>query len=383
MEKKLLCALLIIGSFIVFSTAAGSMPVSWNNTPIQELDTCDAPPPTNFHVTGRGLDFITVAWNPAWAGATHTLVVFTKSSNNNWVLLDTFFNVPGTGYTVQSVSFNDECKLVISTNCLSGERSIYVIEEIDKIIIELDVAGRRPKNPVKLDGCVGVSLEDFEWVGFQVNSLDGNQTKSNMFELKIISTLNEKNVKINRVFENIRIYAVDKNNFWPSPKRFTPNPFKMAYLTEQGIPEDIGFVGLTTILYNPLHVELCKFLDYPWDDLYEYSIYVAAEVYPPHPPEGTNDERENRKVQFANYQTIKVQNPFGETISAFFPPNFKSNEKVKFQLFNLNGQQILNFNETNFEGQVFLPAKEVQNGTYFLRIFTEFDVFNFKIIKTN
>ena len=266
---------------------------------------------------------------------------------------------------------------------MTGERSINIAEALDKIIIELDVAGRRPKNPVKLNDCVGVGLSDHEWVGFQVNSVDGDPLKSNLFELKITTVKkNERKVNINRVFDIIKIYAVDEIDQYPSPTRKTANPFKIADFTQEGFSEAIGYVGLTTILYAPTVVELCKIIEKDWDDNFEYSIIVAEEVFPLSTPDEINVDREGGVKNLPNDHGVKVQTPFVETLAVFFPPFFQIGGKTRIQLLDINGKKILDYREMNIEDQIFLPANDLPAGIYLVRIFTDNDVLFVKTIKS-
>lgn len=365
---------ILFGSLhFVYTPLSGSNePLILENTKIR-VETCDVPPPDSFRVISRGPNFISVTWQPTAATNTHTITVLTKTDTTEWVLLGTFHNIPGSSYTVSSVPFDVECKLIIATNCPDGQPSTQTKSCIDKIILELTTGGRRPYNPKPIS-CTNILYNNWEWVGFLVLQ-EGTYAPSNMFEIKVIGD----KIQIKRVFDPTVVYATLDDNTFPGLPKYPPNPFKLIKKIPNALIEDIGRLAVTK---SGVSLDICQAASNPvWNNSFSFTVMKADAVYgfaPPPPFEYSDRSVRNPTPKIGK---IKAQSPFKETLNIFVDQPNQVERNVSIRLLNTNNQIVLEQEvQTPFE-QISLSAETIPPGIYVLRIETKDEVQSLKIVK--
>ncbi len=349
-------------------------------TPLQS-EPCTAPPPDSFHVTSRGPNFISVAWIPAFSGATQTLTVLTKVNSNTWIVFDTYYNIPGSSYTINGIDFEAECKLEIATDCSSGEPSTEISIIIDKIIVELTTAGRVPVNPQPIS-CTNIPIptSSSEWIGFQV--IRAGLIPQNIFEIKVIQVNPEfTRIQIKRAYENNVVLAVNEDGTAPPPTvDMKTNPFKIIMRT---LYNDI-FIGKLSVTKNSSFIDLCKFNSIPsWDNSFTFTVMKAT--MPNNmstPPVFENNDWPDSARFLPTPCKISAESPFDETLRVFFnsQENWNS-QSIKIKLLNIDGQTILEEKvQPPFE-QFLFHVEGISSGIYILRIEDEDAIQTLKVMK--
>ncbi|MBK6997757.1 MAG: fibronectin type III domain-containing protein [Lewinellaceae bacterium] len=110
---------------------------------------CHAPPPDSFRMTAAGAHFVSLAWQPVWIGATHTLVVLKLESDGvSWLPIDTFPTIPGDSFTVNNLLYGSKYRFAISTKCANGDPSDVqaFTGPPSGLILDLVLNGRTPIN---------------------------------------------------------------------------------------------------------------------------------------------------------------------------------------------------------------------------------------------
>lgn len=349
------------------------------------LDTmvCDAPAPDSFRVTSIASDLVSLGWIPAWSNATQTIEVILQDSSGG---LTVYFDnsVPGDAYILSSLD-PGIYKVIISTNCLSGETSIKKSEvQFSFKIIDLIIAGRIPKDPVAVEDCGSINYMDHEWVGFKVTEIETGV--SNMFEF----ALKEGNIpQIKRVEYNNPIVAVDEAGIYPTftvPLVKTNLSFQMDDLNNsvQNNLVNIGFVVCSDNFTSPPSITLC--VDYfnppiPWKPNYKFRALTAESVITTYPNEpGSAGDKSHHENNIGD--EFIVQSPFGSNLNVFIPEVPSICGPGFCYLFNLKGQKILSYSFGLDSPQMTLPVGFLTSGYYYLQIETACFVKNFKVVKT-
>lgn len=346
---------------------------------------CDAPAPTNFHVTNIGIDFMSLAWIPAWVGALHTLEVAKENSAGGWDILYTNYAIPGDAYTAGSLS-PGRWRFTIATNCASGEAShlTSVIFEHFKII-DLVTGGRVPKNPSPVADCAPIDYYAHEWVGFKVTEIATGAF--NLFELNIESTLPHPRLK--RVFTFNPIVAVDGEGDFPMVLGVVldaPVPFRVFDIND-GDPDNLIEIGYIDIPDNgnPSIVNLCKkssHLGLDWKPEYLFTPLTAEEVHKIIPSDFAVGGQNNGFDDAPNTGQFYVQNPVAQNLKVFAVFEKNQDATAQVQLFNQNGQLMIEEYVNFEEGKVSIPLESLSPSIYILRIEMESESKIFKIFKS-
>ncbi len=216
MDKKLRLPLLLCLLHLTFTGVfATNEPAPARDQ--MHADVCNAPAPDSFHVTNRGSNSIDLSWIPAWDGATHTLIILTKTNTTDWTPLDTLYNITGPSYTIYGITFQTECKIFIASNCSSGEPSSKQVFVLDKVILELVIGASAPVNPVEVEcNQMDFSSPENTWLGFRVSRDNEGDDLSNLFEFEIThgkypEILSDWKVKIKRYSADHPIVAANQD----------------------------------------------------------------------------------------------------------------------------------------------------------------------------
>jgi hypothetical protein len=263
--------------FFAFSSILATL---FANNPLHNLSLnsgdnlyCDAPAPEDFEVTDQGQDFVTLGWTPAIAGATHTLLVYQLDTTGGWIQIFGNNSVPGNSYTLYDLPAGSY-EARISTNCASGEASIYHAEVSIKII-ELTTIGRIPINPVVVTNCNTINYLDNMWVGFRITEIASG--RYNFFEFDYA------NSRVKRVFTpNRPIVATDESGNFPTDIEsiFVGEFFKLQDKKYTNLT--IGEVIITDLAF-PL-VGICIKNIGTWNANYRFEALIAESTYPFPPP---------------------------------------------------------------------------------------------------
>lgn len=218
-----------------------------------QTEFCETPPPDSFHMTSAGAHFVSLAWEPMWVGATHTLVVFEQGdSSSSWAPLDTIHNVSGDAYTVENLKYGTKYRFAISTNCANGEPSSLqaYTGPPSGLILDLVLNGRTPTDPATVPPCSAIPYENFDWVGFKVAAGQNLGSIANFFEFAV----GEDGVPlIKRVSYGPHIVATDFNGFFP--KNPDPTIIELQssnFLIKRVDGVDPDLIGELRLLYNPI-----------------------------------------------------------------------------------------------------------------------------------
>jgi hypothetical protein len=342
-------------------------------------EVCDAPAPDSFRVTSIGGSFISLAWKPAWEGATHVLYVSQKNTSGGWTAQSVLPNVSGNSITVEGLVGGKEYRFRIATKCGSGEPS-ELTSFVDGIalIVELTLAGRTPKDPQQIS-CTGIDHTKHPWLGFRI---DGN-AQSNLFEVNIHGEQQNPFASIKRVNTENPIVAVSEWFLFPSDFDPVIDNVKVPFLIQNlnsDPPKNIGWVDIIIAGTNPLKIDMCQVLDKPekpWDNGYDFIVLKASEAVKIPTGGGTGQGF----GQDPKDSWFEVQNPFSDNINIFIPQYRKIEGSASLRLFNANGQDILTQKFDVLDSQISLPTQWLKQGIYFIQIESNQEVWRRKVIK--
>jgi len=106
MAKNLTQLVLFVALMVGFMPLHASIEPSFVNGNARISEQCDAPAPDSFRMTNAGIHFVSLAWQPVWTGAIHTIKVFKKEeSSTTWTYLETFPDVPDYTFTVSNLQY--------------------------------------------------------------------------------------------------------------------------------------------------------------------------------------------------------------------------------------------------------------------------------------
>ncbi len=391
MAKNLFFPTLFILS-VAFATSlkASNAPISTRKD-VLHSDYCNAPTPDSFRVESGGSTFATLAWSSAWVGADHTLKVYKKDENTNaWDLINTFYNVSGTSFSVTGLQYRAHHRFVIATNCPSGETS-ELTSSIDHInlILDLMVAGRNPVNPVPVQGvCPAINYQNFNWVGFVIRVSNNFTPTSTLYEFKA-------------EYDNSgNLYPVIKRvqELGPIMGLGNPLPFNDYVYPKNPQPLIVEIEGSTTFLvrhyigesnYIPVgEVTVSLFEGFPntimfcpnpnWNLAYELRPLTAQMANGLSPMGGNLLRKTDLEIDLE----VKVQNPFQDFIQIFLPFTLTAEEPILIKIMSLEGQMLFQQEVNTLSETILVPTHSLANGLYLIRIETNQGVQMVKAIKS-
>ena len=378
MAKSLLFALLLCALFLTPSSILATSESTSPDKITLNADECTAPPPDSFRATSIGGSFISLAWQPAWVGATHLLVVSEKNSSGEWTVQYTYPNVAGSSFTVTGLESGKQYRFRIATKCPSGDPSELTASFDDHTaIIELTLAGRTPKNPTPING-LGILYQSYHWVGFEVFG----EGASNLFEVIVNEGSSNPLAYIKRVVNANPIVAAREDGFFPTdffptiPKVFVP--FKMLRL----IPNNPEIIGRLEIAVNTSPPTLDIFIEdpsiFPWKNNYTFRALTANSTILIPPGSGGG---QGLGVE-PTHERFEVQNPFKDNLHVFIPNKSTAEEEATMRLMNTNGQIILEQKFDCLSSEVSIPVEWLAPGVYILQIETDYEAQTFNLIKS-
>lgn len=365
MAKNLLFPFLL--SILVSTSAYSNTESLTSLTRLLLVDSCEAPAPDSFRVTGAGGNFISLAWSPAWPGADHFLKVSEQDSSGGWNAIRIYSSVPDSSITVDSLESGRTYRFELSTKCENGAPSnVTVTVDFGAIVVELTLAGRTPKTPQPM-ACTDIPYQEYEWIGFRVFG----EGASNTFEVVVnenYSGPSDPAAYIRRLITTNQIVAVDNNG--NPPDDFEPIksgvfiPFRMVRLHPNAPPETIGWIDLT-VHENPKRVSVCiSTSQSPWKSSYEFRPLYAHEVVIVAPGGGG----QNGFATDPGKDILRVENPFSGDIRLFLPSHLNLGEVVKYKLFNTSGQIVFTQEFDPTGHNIVLPVAHLPKGMYILSL---------------
>lgn len=338
---------------------------------------CSAPAPTNFRIISQGPDFISLAWTPAWVGATHTLLIEKILDETQSEYVGIFYQIGDTTFTFTGASPDTAYRFIIATECVNGEVSHFTSEvESDKTILDLTIMGRSPVNPISIP-CTGINMNDYSWVGFTVSGVTQNIFLTNTFEIAQREG-GALRYQIKRVGDNSPIVAVTPTGNWPNidnPVLISPNPFQMALKSNLPNFFKIGQIHLSYNNGNPEIIDLCQVLDdpsNPWSKFFTYTVLVEAS--------GKKELISRFEMPLSNTKYF-VTNPFDDRISIFTEFNITSDQSTRIQIFSLGGELIIDKDFELFDSSIEVETNGLPSGLYLLMIRQQGERQVFKLVK--
>lgn len=377
MAKKSLLSLLFsffVANFLMLNAT------NLENASTILTDTCEAPPPDSFRILEAGAHYVTLAWNPIDPMATYTIVVQKEGGNaNSWENVDTISNVTGSSITIQNLLYGSKYQFELATNCENGDPSkfkIYAGPPVG-VILDLVLNGKTPVNPVPVPNCQAIMYENFNWVGFKVESAQNLGSDLNYFEFGI----GDNGVpQIERTVYGPKIVATDNLGVFPL---FPPGmpiislDFAGFYIkrVDGPIPHTIGYVN---VHYNPglKTVKFCKD-DLTWSPGYKFTPMTAT-IANGFQQIGTIIISDQENI---TTNEISIENPVGDYFHVWTNSPSQSNKTYSIHIFDLLGRVILEKKGEIDSNELKFEASNISPGAYTLVFSSEGVSKSFKVVK--
>ncbi len=372
MAKKLVLLMLLSVFQLTSRQISATNTLKLSNNPVHKIDLCDAPAPENFQAAGIENGNVNLSWEPAWAGATHTLEVFHEDGSGGWANIYTLDNVPGSTYTLPELTLGSY-RATIATNCSSGEASSKNAP-IEFKIIDLLTGGRIPLNPVEVNACEGINMNNYHWVGFRVSKL--GTPISTLFEITLSG-------EVKRVGTTNQIVATNKFGVFPIPPGLpsvlTLSPFRLVD-RDPALKVEIGYLDFVQPNWNFPIVRLCVNNDpVQWKAEYRFTALTANATVNYSSGFGIDPSQGIDKSIIP--ESIKAENPIKNTITLFIPQKFIDSSQAFLEVINEKGQLVSEYKFTLESNQVNYPAERLSPGIYFLKAKTTTETIILKVVK--
>jgi len=369
------------------SVGASTHPYTPETTKPETSD-CNAPAPTNFRITSASSNFISLAWSPAWIGATHTLAVLESDGQGGWIGVDTLHHVPDSTYTVDDLTAGQTYRFFLATNC-DPDNPSQLKTSIDGITLILDllIVGRIPMAPKIATACFDIPL-NAHWRGFQVSYAEEDEYLENQFELgfggsSANSGFGSFHFLVKRVgLFNPIVAAEETSGLWPkcdNPKIDADSKFRIIRLINGGPQHETAGIVELVLHSDPPRFSVCPQFDhpiFPWKSNYALTGLIAARTGRPL----ECGERSLDNVE--EHRTPSVQNPFQHQLTISFDHSLGLDERVRVRLVNTSGQMVLDQEFSAVEGALMLGTEHLPAGLYVLQIEQGNYIKAFKVIKS-
>ncbi len=365
-----------IKSLFLLACLLASTLLGANNAPIpnalpnastSEGPSCDLPAPFGFHIEAIGATWVTMGWggNVLYQ---HRIRMYRVSDN---FLLSTTIVPAGTLTATIAIPFDTQVKAVINAICIDGGHSPNTTEKILKgIILDLVVNGFHGSTESSSCNFSNIGTCDFEGSGYTTFKISLNGQYPKQFDVE------PGHDQYNNLKYFIRLPTSNGGsntfNFYcdsdVQPDCQTPlitvkfNGSIVAYI-------DAFQTTGTNTLWGNLNVNgtSCRI---------DRLTFYNGSGFVPDPPKGLLRPGST----LSDHMASASPNPFSEALEVFLPPS--TAEQVQLQLFNLNGQKVL---DQEFEGgqeQYSLSTAGLSPGFYLLRIEADGEVQTLKVVKS-
>jgi hypothetical protein len=371
MDKKLFPTCLAVVLCCLFSLPLFSAPVS--------SDECNAPAPGNFRKTAEGPGYVTLGWEPVESGASHLLTVSEVLADGSETLVYTFDGISAVTKKVDGLKQRTRYKFKIYTKCADGNPSLIPSEvDIITLIIELTLAGRKPVNPQPV-GCSGIDYQnpEYDWIGFRLQKVKGDVIlQENFFEFQREGEL----VSIKRAETNNKLVAANHlGNAYPrlmNPVIETLIPFRAAELIEGDQMEISAFASIALEFNSGWNetVDICCTYDPGQQLYYKYDVFVSNVT-------GTESNQGLvRGIQ--GVDNVKVVNPVQDFIEIISTVGGSfSSEDLMVSLLGIDGRILKQSEERSIDGTIWIDAREIPSGPFFLVISGSTERKTFMLVK--
>jgi hypothetical protein len=345
-------------------------------------DTCEAPPPDSFRIVDAGAHYVTLAWNPIDPIATYTIVVQKQGGNaNTWENVDTISNVSGSSITIQNLLYGSKYQFELATNCGNGDPSklkIYAGPPIG-VILDLVLSGRTPLNPTSVPNCQPIAFENYNWVGFKVESTQTLGSDANFFEFGVGS---DGVPQIKRVIYGPRIVATSDIGIYPEipfPTKVSLEQSNFLIKRVDGLISQI--IGKVHLFYDPLAnpktVSFCKDAS-TWSMGYKFTPMTASFA------NGFQMEtgQMNTKLATTELFNIVFKNPVFEYLQVWIDREDDADDlEYSLQLFDVTGKLALDIKGEIQNNEIIVPTGDLPKGLYFCVLQKQGQFFTSKISK--
>lgn len=348
------------------------------STPVFE-DECNAPAPEDFRKISEGPGYVTLTWEPVESGASHLLTVSEVLEDGSEVIAQTFDGISAVTKKVEGLKHRTRYKFRIYTKCADGNPSLIPSEvDIITLIIELTLAGRKPVNPQPV-GCMGIDYQnpEYDWVGFRLQKVKGDIVlQENFFEFQKEGEL----VSIKRAETNHALVAANNTgNAYPNlihPEIKTSNPFRAAELIQGDQIEISPFANIALVFNNGWNetVDICCTYDPGQQFYYRYDVLVS----------NTTVIESNQGLVIGNrsIENAMIVNPTQGFIEILnIGRNDLGDENWAISLLSIDGRILKQSEEKSVDGTIWIDARELPSGPFFLVISDSTEKKTFMMVK--
>lgn len=375
MAKKFLFALFL------FAIQLSTTPIFANaeSVTVRASEDCSAPAPDSLRITSIGTNFTSLAWVPAWMGATHTLLVQESDGSGGWTSMSVFQNIPGSTFLVDSLEPGTSYRYILATECPNGEVSQFksIIDGVT-LIVDLTIHGRTPLTPQQEVKCNSIPL-NVNWKGFKVNYSGGVGAIESSFEIELDGSTD---VLIKRVgLDNPIVAANSEQLEWPTCNdQVVPGGLSIIIIRLLNGGPEKEIAGVLDLSKNSSGVKICPDYDnsdFPWKNTYTVTGLIAAR---------SSESLECIQMvnpRTAELETIQAQSPFQQTLRVFLNRNQTEDENIGVSLINLNGQVLFEQEYTTPIQELVIPTGDISVGLYVLKINCDRGLKTLKVLKVD
>lgn len=329
---------------------------------LTQVESCDAPAPDSFRVTGIGGYFMSLKWRPVAGVNAYFLLVSQLDSAGNLIPNQVFPNITDTLITVYGLEGGKKYQLKLSSKCSNGDvSSLTAIIDGITLIVDLTLGGRIPDKPYVISGS-GIPYQSLNWLGFRVTG----EGASGLFEVKVNDLGFEPLAWIKRVYLADNIVATNSNGLFPNPLNPIYQDVDIPFRIENILLTDpvIGKVDIAKF-ESPTGLKMVKIekasTNPPWKSQYALTVLAADKVISPDEG-GTNQGL----VMNDGNKFISAASPFTDHLELKINDSELLVNKVSFFIFDGVGQLVstgtLNVADANHRVQ----THNWSNGIYYL-----------------
>ncbi len=351
-----------------------------SSIPTQTEFACNIPAPTNFHMEQLGATSAKLAWNyqPNAAGGYR---IRTYRTSDNLLVNTTYRSQDQPFATINGLESGVEYKSYINCRCENGgDSELNEVLTYTTLILDLIVQGYQAPSSTVPD-CPLVSVESScSFSGDAVSDFMVTLDQSGIsrrFGIQQYILNNRLRIKFSTRESN----AGQTIKFHCDPEANTPiAPETKCSSTRIYVETDQ--LGIIAILKIETDAQLSPTLTLECDLISgcEITREVPASGYQVDPGASFDGIRAGTNSSATNHPATTSPNPFTETLEVFLAN--QTAENVRMQLFNLNGQLVLDQPFAEGAGQYELATSHLSPGFYFLRIEADGEVQTLKVIKS-
>lgn len=357
-------------------------PLNPSSIPTQAEFACNIPAPTNFHVEQVGTTSVKLAWNYQ-ADASGGYRIRTYRASDNLLVNTTYRSQDQLFATINGLESGVDYVSYINCRCENGGNSgLNDVLQVTTLIIDLIVQGYQA--PIDTDPLCEILVSEGE-CPFEVSDA--------IFHFKVVPD----GTNINRQFGIQRIVQNNRTRFKVHLREDNTGQDIKLYCNNYGVFNEPTVQGcgapLITVKYNNAVIAEFK-IGVEGPSLSPSALFICTAIqdcvvsqvdqngsgYQADPGSSFEGIRAGTSSAETNHPATTSPNPFTETLQVFLAN--QTAENVRMQLFNLNGQLVLDQPFAEGAGQYELATSHLSPGFYFLRIEADGEVQTLKVIKS-